>query len=115
MAIVYGREGGATATEVLAALPDPPSRTAVRTLLRILEDKGHLRHRKRRREFVYQPTRRKHRVGRTALRRLLETFYNGSLERAVAAHLTDPNAESTPAELDRLAELIEQAREREPQ
>ncbi len=109
MDIVYGR-GDATATNVLADMPDPPSRASVRTLLRILEEKGHLKHSTRGREFVYEPVRPRLRAGRSALRRVLETFYDGSLEQAVAAHLADRQAGLTKAELNRLAALIRQAR-----
>ncbi|MBN1346627.1 MAG: BlaI/MecI/CopY family transcriptional regulator [Phycisphaerae bacterium] len=109
MDIIYARER-ATATEVLMDLPDPPTRTAVRTLLRILEDKGHLKHTKKGREFVYQPTRPRSRAGRSALRRLLETFFEGSIEKAVAVHLMDPAAELSDEELDRLGKLIREAK-----
>jgi predicted transcriptional regulator len=109
MDIVYGR-GKATATDVLADMPDPPSRASVRTLLRILEDKGHLKHRARGREFVYEPVRPRTRVGRSALRRVLETFYDGSLEQAVAALLADRQWGLTEEQLNRLARLIRQAR-----
>jgi len=110
MDIIYAR-GKATASDVLGGMADPPSRTAVRTLLRILEDKGHLTHTKRSREFVYAPTRPRRRAGRSALRRVLNTFFDGSLERAVAAHLLDPGARLSKDELARLTSLIDQARE----
>ena len=109
MDIIYAR-GQATATHVLLDMPDPPSRTAVRTLLRILEEKGHLKHGKKGREFVYRPIRPRKRAGRSAIRRVLKTFFDGSLEQAVAAHLTDPGAEVRAVELKRIADLIRQAR-----
>ncbi|KKK88354.1 hypothetical protein LCGC14_2744020, partial [marine sediment metagenome] len=65
MDIIYARSQ-ATASDVLAGMPDPPSRASVRTFLRILEDKGHLKHGKRGREFVYQPTRPRSRAGKSA-------------------------------------------------
>lgn len=111
MEAVYAR-GEATASDVLAALPDPPTRTAVRTFLRILEDKGHLTHRKAGREFVYRPTRPRGQVARSALRRLLDTFFGGSLERAVAAYVSDPKARLSDEELRRLTSLIDDARRR---
>lgn len=111
MDVVYAR-GQATAGDVLGDLPDPPSRTAVRTLLRILEDKGHLRHRKEGREFVYAPIRPRKRVGQSALRRVLTTFFGGSLQEAVAAHLADPGTQPTEQELAKLSELIDEARKR---
>jgi predicted transcriptional regulator len=112
MTVVYAR-GEASATEVWQNLPDPPSRTAVRTLLRILEEKGHLRHGKRGREFIYRPTRPRGRAGRSAFQGVLETFFDGSLEKAVAAHLSDPGARPAPEELERLARLIREARKKE--
>ena len=113
MDVVYAG-GEASAAVVVERLPDPPTRTAVRTLLRILEEKGHLKHRKQGREFIYQPTRARHRAGRSALRGVLATFFEGSLEKAVAAHLADPAAEPTPEELKRLSRLIRDAKKRGP-
>src|SRR5215470_4985098 len=92
MDIVYAR-GEATAADVLAGLPDPPTKTAVRTLLRILEEKGHLTHRQEGLTYVYRASRPRGRAGRTALRRVLRTFFDGSLEKAVAAHLGDAATE----------------------
>ena len=92
------------------ASPDPPTRTAVRTFLRILEEKGLLRHEKRGRAFVYKPTRAPMQVGKSAFRRVVETFFGGSLEKALAAHLTDPAAKMTPDEYQRLLDLIEHAK-----
>jgi predicted transcriptional regulator len=110
--VVYA-QGEATATDVLAHMPEPPTRTAVRTFLRILEEKGHLKHTKRGREFVYQPTRRRERAGQSALLRVVQTFFEGSLEKAVAAHLADPGADVSPKELQRLSALIRQAKQKE--
>ena len=112
MEIIYAK-GEATATDVLENLPEAPTRTSVRTLLRILEEKGHLKHKKRGREFVFYPTRQRERAGQSALQRLLQTFFDGSLEKAVAAHLSDPGAEISPEELRKLSALINQARRKE--
>lgn len=109
MDVVYAL-GEATATEVLERLPDPPSRTAVRTMLRILEDKGHLTHAKRSREYVYHPAHPRDRAGQSAMRRVVQTFFEGSVEQAVAAHLSDPGAELSDDDLKRLASLIREAR-----
>jgi predicted transcriptional regulator len=109
MDVVYAR-GEATAADVLAGLPDPPTKTAVRTLLRILEGKGHLTHRQEGLTYVYRPSRPRGRAGRTALRKVLQTFFDGSLEKAVAAHLGDSATELSADELGRLAALIDQAR-----
>ena len=109
MDIIYAR-GEASATHVLTDMDDPPSRASVRTMLRILEEKGVLKHYKRAREFIYVPIRQRERVGRSAMRRVLRTFYDGSLEQAVAAHLADDGQELSPEELNRLAGLIRNAR-----
>jgi BlaI family penicillinase repressor len=109
MDIIYA-QGGATAIEVVDRLPDPPSKTAIRTLLRILEEKGHLKHIQRGREYVYQPIQPRLRAGRSAFQRVLQTFFEGSLEKAVAAHLADSSANLAAEELKRLADLIHQAR-----
>lgn len=110
MDIIY-RRGRASAADVLDELPDPPSYSAVRTMLRILEDKGHLKHAKDGPRYVYQPTRARRSAGRSALRRALRTFFDGSVEKAVAALLDAGDADLSPDELDRLADLIEKARE----
>jgi predicted transcriptional regulator len=114
MDIVYAR-GEASVNDVWQSLPDPPSRTSVRTLMRILEEKGHLGHRTRQREFIYRPTRARTHAGRSALRRVLETFFGGSLETAVALHLSDPAVRLSAEEKQRLARLIEEAQTVEEQ
>ena len=111
MDVIYAL-GEATAASVADRLPDPPTRTAVRTMLRILEQKGHLLHRQEGLKFVYRASRTRARAGRTALQRVLRTFFDGSLEKAVAAHLGDAANELSAQELDRLADLIEQARKK---
>ncbi len=110
MDVVYAH-GEATLTQMLAGMPDPPVRGALRTLVGILERKGHLTRRQQGREFVYAPTRSRGTAGRSALGRVLDVFFGGSLENAVAAHLSDPRAaKPTDDELRRLADLIESAR-----
>jgi BlaI family transcriptional regulator, penicillinase repressor len=113
MDVVYAH-GEATVTTMLAEMPDPPVRGALRTLVRILERKGHLTHRQEGREFVYRPTKPRGQAGRSALGRVLDVFFNGSLENAVAAHLSDPRraAKLSGEELQRLSNLIEQAKKR---
>lgn len=112
MDVIYARSS-ASASDVLQDMADPPSRVSVRTLLRILEEKGHLVHRVRGREFVYEPTRLRKREGQSALRRVLTTFFDGSLSKAVTAHMSDPAAELSPEDLKRLEQLIKEARKRE--
>jgi len=109
MDVIY-REGQATATEVLAAMPDPPSYSAVRAMLRVLENKGHLRHVPDGTRYVYRPTLTRDRAGKPALANVLETFFDGSTEKAVAALLDLSRSELSPEALDRLSGLIEQAR-----
>lgn len=107
---VVWRKTEASVSDVVAEIPDPPSRTSVRTQMRILEDKGHLAHRVEGREFIYRPTRPRAPVGRRALRRVLQTFFGGSVGEALAAHLADPDSRLTDDELRRLNDLIRQVR-----
>ena len=109
MDIVYQR-GRATAAEVQRDLPDPPSYSAVRAMLRLLEEKGHLEHEEDGPRYVYGPTVPRERARRSATRRLLDTFFDGSAAQAVAALLDESTAELSDEELDRLAELIDAAR-----
>jgi predicted transcriptional regulator len=111
MDVIYAH-GEATITQVLAEMPDPPMRGALRTLLRIMEQKGYLTRQQDGREIIYRPTQPRGRAGRSALGRVLDVFFNGSLEKAVAAHLNDPGRKTKPDidELQRLSRLIEQAK-----
>jgi len=107
--ILYAR-GRATSAEVQELLPDPPSYSAVRAMLRILEDKGHVRHQQDGPRYVYLPTVARDNAKRSALKHLLQTFFDGSAEQAISALLDDSSARMSDAELDRLASLIDQAR-----
>ncbi len=109
MEIVY-RRGFATASEVLAELPDPPSYSGVRALLRILEEKGHLRHEADGARYVFQPTVPRRTAGSRALRALVETFFDGSAGLAAAALLDESAPKLSDGELDQLASLIQRAR-----
>lgn len=109
MDVIY-REGQATATEVLAAIADPPSYSAVRAMLRVLENKGHLRHVLDGIRYVYRPTLARDRAGKPALENVLRTFFDGSTEKAVAALLDLSRSDLSAQDLDRLSELIAQAR-----
>ncbi len=109
MDVVY-RLGRATAAEVQEALPDPPSYSAVRALLRVLEEKGHLRHEQDGPRYVFLPTVPRDKAQRSALRQLVQTFFEGSTAQAVAALLDAPDAKLTDEDLDRLSHLIDQAR-----
>jgi BlaI family penicillinase repressor len=111
MDVIYARQE-ATASHVMEGMEDAPTRAAVRTFLRILEEKGHLTHRKEGREFVYVPTRPRERAGVSALKRVLSTFFGGSLGDAVSAHLSEPGAKLDPAEVARLRKLLHDARKK---
>jgi predicted transcriptional regulator len=106
--ILYAN-GRATAAEVQAALPEPPSYSAVRAMLRILEDKGHVTHEQDGPRYVYVPTVGRDNAKRSALHHMLKTFFDGSAEQAISA-LLDDTSKLSDAELDRLARLIDQAR-----
>jgi len=109
MDLIY-RSGRATAAEVLDQLAEPPSYSAVRALLRVLEDKGHLRHEEDGPRYVFLPTVPRERALQSALRQLLHTFFDGSTEQAVAALLDLYSARLSDAELQRLSQLIADAR-----
>jgi predicted transcriptional regulator len=107
--ILYA-QGRATAAEVQAALPDPPSYSAVRAMLRILEEKGHVKHEQDGPRYVYVPTVARDNAKRSALRHMLQTFFDGSAEQAISALLDDSSTRLSDRELDRLARMIDQAR-----
>lgn len=109
MDILY-RAGSATAAEVQERMADPPSYSAVRATLRILEQKGLLRHEDDGRRYVYRPTLDRERARRGALDHLLTTFFDGSAAGAVVALLERPGRGISGAEFDRMAALIERAR-----
>jgi len=109
MDIVYAH-GEASISDVLAEIPDPPARGALGRLMTILENKGHLKHYAKGREYIYQPTVPVQKAGPSAMRRVVDTFYGGSLRQAVAAHLAQKDCDISDEELKRLAEIIRQAR-----
>lgn len=107
--ILY-RRGRATAAEVQSSLPDPPSYSAVRAMLRILEEKGHVHHQQDGPRYVYLPTVERDNAKKSAIRHVLQTFFDGSASQAISALLDDPRAKFSDEELDRLAGMIEKAR-----
>ena len=107
--ILY-RRGRATAAEVMADLPGDPSYSTVRTQLRVLEAKGHVRHGDDGQRYVYSPAVPRRTVRRSALKHLVETFFDGSVEQTVAALLGGDAARLSDEELDRIARLIAKAR-----
>ena len=109
MDLIY-RLGRATAGEVHAGLPDSPSYSTVRALLRVLETKGHLTHQVDGPRYVYAPTVPRARARESALRQIVNTFFDGSSAAAAAALLDLPDTPLDPTELKRLAALVAQAR-----
>jgi len=109
MDILYQR-GRASAAEILAEMPDPPTYSAVRAKLRVLEEKGHVRHEEESLHYVYLPTVARDAARRSALRHLLSTFFEDSVEQAVAALLDLSSANLSQKDLDRISNLIEDAR-----
>ena len=107
--ILY-RRGKATAAEVMEDLPGDSSYSTVRTQLRVLEEKGHVRHEQDGQRYVYSPAAPRGTVRRSALKHLVETFYEGSVEQAVAALLGGDGARLTTEQLDRIEDLIRKAR-----
>ena len=105
-------EGEAAVRTIREQMPDELSATAVRTFLRILTEKGHVRRRRAGREYLYRPKARRTPAGRSALNRVLDTFFEGSLEKALAAHLADRRGKPSDEELDRIRGMIDEARER---
>ncbi len=104
------QRGRATAGEVQTGLPNPPSYSAVRALLRILEDKGHISHVQDGARYVYAPRLDREKARRSALRHLVATFFDGSAEQAMAALIDAHGPRLGDQELDRMAALIERAR-----
>jgi BlaI family transcriptional regulator, penicillinase repressor len=109
MDILY-RRGRATASEVMDELPGRPSDSTVRTQLRVLEEKGHVRHDEHGLRYVYMPAVSRHAARKSALRHLVDTFFDGSAEKVVAAVLGGEGARLSEEELDRIADLLAKAR-----
>ena len=109
MDVLY-RRGRATAAEVMADLPGEPNYSTVRTQLRVLEDKGHVRHEEEGVRYVYAPAVPRHAARRSALKHLVETFFDGSAEQVVAAVLGGEATKLSDEDLERIGELIEKAR-----
>ena len=109
MDVIY-RQGRATAAEVMENMPDPPSYSAVRAMLRLLEEKGYVRHEQDGPRYVYISTLSRERARQSAMKQMLQTFFDDSTEQAVAALIDMTRAKMTGDELDRLSQLIEKAR-----
>jgi BlaI family transcriptional regulator, penicillinase repressor len=111
MDIIY-KLGQATAAEVLESMPDAPSYSAVRAMLRLLEEKGYLKHDTDGPRYVFVPTVNRDKARKSALQQMLHTFFDGSTEEAVATLLSMSRARLSKEELDRLSEMIEEARKK---
>jgi BlaI family penicillinase repressor len=109
MDVLY-RRGVSSVAEVLAELPDAPSYSAMRALIRILEEKGHVRHEKVGGRYFFRPIRTRESAGRSALQSVLRTFFDNSAAQAMQALLDASDTKLSRADLDRLVHLIEQAR-----
>ncbi len=103
--------GKATAAQIQAAMPDPPSYTAIRTLLTILEKKGHIRHRADGPRYIYEPKVAREKMAQRAVKSVLQTFFDDSVEGVMAALLNQEDKKLSREELDRLARMIEKAKE----
>ena len=107
MDIVY-QHGRVSVADVLKDLPDPPTYSTVRALLGILEQKGYLIHEKDGKRYIYRPTQPRHLAGRSALKQIFQTFFDKSIEKTVIALVSE--VDLSDEELDRLSQLIEQAK-----
>ena len=113
MDVLY-REGRTTAADIRAHMSDAPSDSAVRTMLRILEDKGHVRHEVEGPRYVYMPTVARDRARRSALRHVVQTFFEGSAAQAMAAIVDMAPDDMNADELNRLQDMIDRAKEKGP-
>jgi predicted transcriptional regulator len=109
MDILY-RRGRATGTEVMADLPGTPSYSTVRTQLRVLERKGHVRHEEHGLRFIYMPALTRRTARKSALRHLVDTFFDGSVEKVVGALLGGEGARISDDDLQRIGELVDRAK-----
>lgn len=103
-------QGEATLTQILEGMEKAPTRAALRSILTILEGKGHLKHRQEGREFIYQPVHSREEVGRSTLSRVIGTFFGGSLTQALAAYLSEPKTRLSEEEVAELREFLDSAK-----
>ena len=109
MDVLY-RLGRATAAEIMVRVPGAPGYSTIRTQLRVLETKGHVKHEELGLRYIYMPTVPRHSAGRSALRHLVDTFFDGSSAKAVAALLGGEASRVSDEELERIAQLVKDAR-----
>ena len=106
-------QGEATAVQIHDAMADPPSDATIRTILKILEEKDAVTRRKDGKRYIYRPRKQKATEGKSAMRRVLKVFYEGSLEQALTAHLLDPKTSLEPEAIENLRKLIDDAEKRQ--
>jgi predicted transcriptional regulator len=111
MDVIYER-GQASVADVIEGMADPPGYSAVRALLNILVDKGYLKVDRESPRYVYRPTRPRGQVGRSRIKHVVQTFFDGSVEKAMAAMIDSHDAQLTLEELERLQALVDQARQK---
>jgi len=104
-------EGEASVNTIRDQLPDPPAHTAVRTMLKILDGKGLIKRHKQGLEYIYSPRSQRTKAGRSAMQRVVQTFFDGSLEQAVGAYLAGRHAKLSDEERKRLHQMIDEARQ----
>ena len=109
---LFFQNGPLSANQVIELLPDNPSNATVRTLLRILEDKGQLAHEKEGRQFVYFTVTQQGQAGKSVFKNMLNTFFKGSITDAVATFINDPDTNISEAELEELEALVKKSREK---
>lgn len=109
MDVIYQR-GQATAAEVQENMPDPPGYSAVRAMLRLLEEKGYLHHEQDGQKYIFKPTLAREKARKSALKQMLETFFDGSTEQAMVALLNLSKSKLSDEELDRLSQMISTAK-----
>lgn len=109
MDVIY-RQGSATAAEVREQMPDPPSYSSVRALLRVLEEKGVLKHKQQGPRYLFMPTVRREKAKASALKHMMQTFFDDSAENVIAALMDISSSKLSEEEYKRLSEMIEQAR-----
>ncbi len=110
---VIHRQSEASVTDIVAAMPEPVAGSAVRVFLKTLEEKGQVRRRKDGRQFFYSTVGSRTTEGRSALQRVLGTFFESSLESAISCHLSNPAVELEDGELERITRLVAEARNRD--
>lgn len=107
-------QGEATLSQIMEGMESPPTRPALRSILTILESKGHLKHRQEGREFIYQPVHSRAAVGQSTLHRVIGTFFGGSVSQALASYLSHPQTKLSKDEVAELRRFLDEAKPRKP-